>query len=49
VTFRTFYVSVVISHGRRRVEYWNVTRYLTAAWLWQHLIEATAWGRQPRT
>ena len=48
VTFRTFYVSVVISHDRRRLEHWNVTRHPTAAWLWQQLIEATAWGRQPR-
>ena len=48
VTFRTLYVQVVISHDRRRIEHWNVTRHPRAAWIWQQLLEATAWGRQPR-
>ena len=48
VTFRRLYVQVVISHDRRRNEHWNVTRHPRAAWVWQQIIEATAWGRQPR-
>ncbi len=48
VTFRTLYVQIVISHDRRRIEHWNVTRHPRAAWIWQQLLEATAWGRQPR-
>ena len=48
VTFRTFSVAVVISHDRRRIQHWNVPRHPTAAWLWQQLIETTAWGHQPR-
>ena len=48
VTFRTLYVQVVISHDRRRIEHWNVTRHPRAAGIWQQLLAATAWGRQPR-
>ena len=48
VTLRTLYVQVVISHDRRRIEHWNVTRHPTAPWIWQQLLEATGWGRQPR-
>ena len=48
VTFRTLTVQIVISHDQRRIEHWNVTRHPRAAWIWQQLLEATAWGRQPR-
>ena len=48
LTFQTFYVFVVVSHERRRIEHWNVTDQPTAAWVWRQIIEATPWGRQPR-
>ena len=48
VTFRALYVLIVVSHDRRRNEHWNVTRHPRAAWIWQQILEATAWGRRPR-
>ncbi|HJN91434.1 MAG TPA: integrase core domain-containing protein [Dehalococcoidia bacterium] len=48
VTFRTLYVLVVISHDRRRIEHWNVTHHPRAAWIWQQVREATAWGHKPQ-
>ena len=47
LTFRTRYVFVVIDHGRRRIRHWNVTEHPNAPWIWQQMIEATAWGQQP--
>ncbi len=29
--------------------HWNVTASPTAAWVWRQLLEATPWGRQPRS
>ena len=46
--FRTCYVFVLISHDRRRLVHWNVTRHPTQAWVWQQIREATPWGVQPR-
>jgi len=48
LTLRTLYVVVFISHGRRRIEHFNVTRCPTATWLWRQLIEAPPWGIRPR-
>ncbi|HJO07144.1 MAG TPA: integrase core domain-containing protein [Chloroflexota bacterium] len=48
LTFRTFYVLLVVSHDRRRIEHWNVTRHPNAAWIWRQIVEATPWGRRPR-
>ena len=45
LTLRTLYVVVFISHGRRSIEHFNVTRHPTATWLWRQLIEATPWGQ----
>jgi transposase InsO family protein len=47
-TFRTLYVLLFIAHGRRELLHVNVTAHPTAAWVWRQLIDATAWGRQPR-
>ncbi len=47
LTFRTRYVFVVIDHDRRRIRHWNVTEHPNAPWIWQQMIEATAWGQQP--
>jgi putative transposase len=48
LAFRTLYVLLLISHGRRELLHVNVTAHPTAAWVWRHLIDATTWGRQPR-
>ena len=48
LTLRTLYVLLVVSHDRRRIEHWNVTRHPTAAWIWQQILEATPWGKRPR-
>src|SRR5262249_32894548 len=45
--FRTLYVLFFISHDRRALVHFRVTRHPTAAWVWQQLIEATPWGRSP--
>jgi transposase InsO family protein len=48
IGFQTLYVFLVISHERRELIHFNVTASPTAAWIWRQVIEATAWGRQPR-
>ena len=47
LAFRTRSVFVVIDHDRRRIRHWNVTEHPNAPWIWQQMIEATAWGQQP--
>jgi transposase InsO family protein len=47
-TFRTLYVLLLITHGRRELVHVHVTAHPTAAWVWRQLVEATAWGRRPR-
>ncbi len=44
LAFRTLYVLIVIDHDRRRIRHWNVTEHPNAPWIWQQMIEATAWG-----
>jgi putative transposase len=46
--FRTLDVLRFIAHGRRDLVHVNVTAHPTAAWVWRHLIAATAWGHRPR-
>ena len=48
IGFRTLYVLFFVSHARRELVYLNVTSSPTAAWVWQQLLNATPWGRQPR-
>ncbi len=48
LTFKTLYVLFFITHGRRELVHAHVTAHPTAAWVWRQVIEATAWGRQPR-
>jgi transposase InsO family protein len=48
IGFQTLYVFLFISHERRELIHFNVTANPTAAWIWRQVIEATAWGRQPR-
>jgi putative transposase len=47
VGYQILYVIVLTSHGRRELVHFNVTSHPTAAWVWQQLIEATPWARQP--
>jgi transposase InsO family protein len=48
LTFRTLFVLSFITHDRRELVHVQVTAHPTAAWVWRQLIEATAWGRQPK-
>ena len=48
LTFKTLYVLVLIAHGRRELVHVAVTAHPIAAWIWRQVVEATAWGRQPR-
>jgi len=46
--FRTLYVLFFIAHDRRELLHFNITTNPTAAWVWQQLVEATPWGKQPK-
>jgi transposase InsO family protein len=48
VTFRTLSVLFFITPGRRELVHARVTAHPTAGWVWRQLLEAMAWGRQPR-
>ena len=48
ISLATLYVFFFVSHGRRRIEHFNVTRHPTATWVWRQVTEATPWGRRPR-
>jgi hypothetical protein len=48
INYRVPYVLFFIQHDRRELIHFNVTSSPTAAWVWQQLMEATLWGRQPR-
>ena len=47
VTFRVFFVFVVLAHHRRHVLHVNVTEQPTAAWTAQQIIEAFPWDSAP--
>ena len=48
LTFKTLYVLLFITHGRRELVHLAVTAHPTAAWVWRQVVEATAWGRRPK-
>jgi len=48
VTFRVLFVSVVLSHQRRRVVHFNVTEHPTAEWTAQQVVEAFPFDTAPR-
>jgi transposase InsO family protein len=48
INYRVLYVLFFIRHDRRELTHFNVTSSPTAAWVWQQLIGATPWGRQPK-
>jgi putative transposase len=45
VTYKVFFVFVILAHDRRRIVYVNVTEHPTAKWTAQQLVEAFPWGR----
>jgi putative transposase len=47
INHKILYVFFCISHERRELAHFNVTASPTAGWIWQQLLEATPWGRQP--
>jgi putative transposase len=48
ITFGVLYCFFVISHDRRRILHFNVTRHPTSAWIIQQLREAFPYGSGPR-
>ena len=48
LTFKVMYVLLIISHDRRKIEYFAVTENPTAQWLIQQIKNATPFGRQPK-
>ncbi len=47
VTFGTLYCFLVISHNRRRILHFNVTKHPTSSWIIQQLREAFPLGSAP--
>ncbi len=48
VTFKILFVFVVLSHDRRKILHFNVTKSPTAFWTGQQIIEAFPWDSAPR-
>jgi hypothetical protein len=48
ITFRIFFVSLVLSHERRRVLHLNATEHPPAEWAGRQLLEAFPWNTAPR-
>jgi hypothetical protein len=48
INYKVLYVLFFIRHDRRGLIHFNMTASPTAAWVWQQLIEATPWGREPK-
>ena len=48
VTFRVLYCFFVLSHDRRQILHFNVTRHPTSGWIAQQLREAFPYGTTPK-
>ena len=48
VTFKVLFVFIVLSHERRRVVHFNVTRFPTAKWTALQIVQAFPWDTAPR-
>src|SRR5262245_15130010 len=46
-TFVRLFAFLVLGHGRRQLFWFAVTRYPTAEWLAQQMVEAFPWGTAP--
>src|SRR5260221_358071 len=49
ITFGVLYCFFVISHDRRRILHFNVTKHPTSSWIVQQLREAFPFGSAPRS
>ena len=47
-TFRTLYCLIVLSHDRRKMQYFNVTANPTAEWAAQQIVQAFPYGSAPK-
>jgi putative transposase len=48
LTFKSLYVLLFITHGRRELVHLAVTAHPGSAWVWRQRVEATPWGRRPK-
>jgi putative transposase len=48
ITFSSLYCFFVISHDRRRILHFNITKHPTSSWIVQQLREAFPFGSAPR-
>ena len=48
ITFSSLYCFLVISHDRRRILHFNITKHPTSSWIVQQLREAFPFGSAPR-
>lgn len=48
LTYSILYVFVILSHDRRKILHYNITRHPTDEWTAQQLIETFAWKVSPR-
>jgi hypothetical protein len=48
ITFSSLYCFFVISHDRRRILHFNITKHPTSSWIAQQLREAFPFGSAPR-
>jgi transposase InsO family protein len=48
LTFECLFAFLVVSHGRRQLLWFAVTRHPTAEWLAQQIVEAFPWDAAPR-
>src|SRR5580698_8122519 len=48
VSFRLLYVMIILTHDRRKIVRFDVTRYPTAGWLARQVTAAFPWDTAPR-
>jgi transposase InsO family protein len=48
LTFKVLYVLLIVSHDRRKIEYFAVTEQPSARWVIQQLRNAMPFGKQPK-
>ena len=47
LTFERLFAFLIVGHGRRQLLWFAVTRYPTAEWLAQQIVEAFPWDTAP--
>jgi transposase InsO family protein len=48
ITFKILFVMIILSHDRRRVLHFNVTRHPSAIWAGRQIVEAFPWDTAPK-